>query len=176
MLESGLGSHDSLERQGVCIGLSEIIRQTSRDNVMLYVDSLLPTVRNALCDEDKEVRAAAAKTFDSLHSTVGEQALHMHTPLTLHTQNTHHTRTGPRILDEVLAPLLADLNSPSKCDIALDGLKQVMAVKSKVVLPHIIPQLIQPPVHTKALSLLSSVAGERILKSHDNDVTLSCAL
>ena len=42
---------------------------------------------------------------------------------------------------------------------ALDGLKQVMAVKSKVVLPQLIPQLVKPPVNTKALALLSSVAG-----------------
>ena len=72
MLEEGLGSESMQERQGVCIGLSEIIQQTSRDNVLLYMESLLPTVRNALCDQQPEVRAAAAMTFDSLHSTVGK--------------------------------------------------------------------------------------------------------
>lgn len=74
MLEKGLDSPETQERQGVCIGLSEIIQQTSRDNVLLYVDSLLPTIRNALCDKEPDVRAAAAQTFDSLHSTVGEYA------------------------------------------------------------------------------------------------------
>ncbi len=73
------------------------------------------------------------------------------------------TCTGHRILDEILTPLLSDLSIPSKCDLALDGLKQVMAVKSSVVLPHIVPQLVQPPVNTKALSLLSSVAGNETL-------------
>ena len=72
MLEKGLGSKVKQERQGVCIGLSEIIEQTSRDNVLLYVDSLLPTVRNALRDGEPEVRAAAAMTFNSLHSNVGK--------------------------------------------------------------------------------------------------------
>lgn len=72
MLEEGLKSETAQERQGVCIGLSEIIQQTSRDNVLLYMESLLPTVRNALCDERSEVRAAAAMTFDSLHTTVGK--------------------------------------------------------------------------------------------------------
>ena len=75
MLKDGLGSHDSKERQGVCIGLSEIIQQTSRDNVLLYIDSLLPTIRSALCDKEQDVRAAAAQTFDSLHSTVGESVV-----------------------------------------------------------------------------------------------------
>lgn len=59
----------------------------------------------------------------------------------------------------MLSPLLADLSSEDRSEIALDGLKQVMAVKSSVVLPHIIPQLVQPPVNAKALALLSSVAG-----------------
>ena len=72
MLEQGLNSPETQKRQGVCIGLSEIIWQTSRDSVLLYVDSLLPTIRSALCDAESDVRAAAAQTFDSLHSTVGK--------------------------------------------------------------------------------------------------------
>lgn len=75
MLEQGLNSPETQKRQGVCIGLSEIIQQTSRDSVLLYVDSLLPTVRSALCDAESDVRAAAAKTFDSLHSTIGEYTI-----------------------------------------------------------------------------------------------------
>jgi hypothetical protein len=72
MLEEGLNSDSAQERQGVCIGLSEIIQQTSRDNVLLYMDSILPTVQSALSDPQPEVRAAAALTFDSLHATVGK--------------------------------------------------------------------------------------------------------
>lgn len=72
MLEHGTGSESTKERQGVCIGLSEIIQQTSREHVLLYMESLLPTVQNSLCDRDPDVRAAAALTFDSLHSAVGQ--------------------------------------------------------------------------------------------------------
>ena len=70
-----------------------------------------------------------------------------------------HTHVGSRILDEVLTPLLRDLSQADKSEVALDGLRQVMAVKSRVVLPHIVPQLVCPPVNTRALALLSSVAG-----------------
>lgn len=73
MMEAGLISETTQERQGVCIGLSEIIQQTSRENVLLYMGSILPTVQSALCDKQSEVRAAAALTFDSLHATVGEE-------------------------------------------------------------------------------------------------------
>lgn len=75
ILENGLNSKKSNERQGVCVGLSEIISSTSREQVFIYVDSLVPTVRRALCDELPDVRKAAAKTFDNLHSTIGVKAL-----------------------------------------------------------------------------------------------------
>lgn len=72
LLEAGLQSSDGRERQGVCVGLSEIVQQTSREYMLVYADSLLPTVRSALCDVEADVRAAAAHTFNSLHSVVGE--------------------------------------------------------------------------------------------------------
>lgn len=46
----------------------------------------------------------------------------------------------------------------------MDGLRQVMAIKSRVVLPYLVPQLTAPPPNTKALSILSSVAGEALNK------------
>ncbi len=43
--------------------------------VLVFSESLVPTVRKALCDPLEEVREAAAKTFEQLHSTIGHQAL-----------------------------------------------------------------------------------------------------
>jgi len=71
ILEQGLLSDQPDKRQGVCVGLSEIMVSTSREMVLSFVNSLVPTVQKALCDKDPAVRMAAAKTFDSLHSTVG---------------------------------------------------------------------------------------------------------
>lgn len=141
ILEQGLDSELSDQRQGVCVGLSEILASTSRDMVLTFLDSLVPTVRRALCDPLKEVRVAAAKTFDNLHSTVGSRAL-----------------------DDILSPLLLQLGQGDAelAEYTLDGLRQVMAIKSRVVLPYLIPQLTTPPVNTKALSHLSAVAGESL--------------
>lgn len=143
ILESGLSSDQADQRQGVCIGLSEIMASTSRDMVLTFVNSLVPTVRKALADPLPEVRSAAAKTFDSLHTTVGTRAL-----------------------DDILPSMLESLSDPDP-DVAewtLDGLRQVMAIKSRVVLPYLIPQLTANPVNTKALSILASVAGEALTK------------
>lgn len=143
ILERGLNSDQADQRQGVCIGLSEIMASTSRDMVLTFVNSLVPTVRKALSDPLPEVRQAAAKTFDSLHSTVGSRAL-----------------------DDILPSMLSGLADPDP-DVAestLDGLRQVMAIKPRVVLPYLIPQLTSNPVNTKALSILASVAGEALTK------------
>ncbi|KAH9524200.1 translational activator of GCN4 [Bulinus truncatus] len=141
ILECGLDSPEADQRQGVCIGLSEIMASTSKDHVSVFADSLIPTVRRALIDPLPDVRAAAAHTFDNLHHNIGQRAL-----------------------DEILPNLLRNLNDPLISERALDGLKQVMAVKSRVVLPFLVPQLTTPPINTQALSLLSSVAGEALTK------------
>ncbi|PVD31523.1 hypothetical protein C0Q70_06936 [Pomacea canaliculata] len=141
ILEKGLDSEEADQRQGVCIGLTEIMGSTSRDHVIVFADSLIPTVRRALCDPLPEVRQVASHTFDHLHSNIGQRAL-----------------------DEILPYLLEQLVNQSMSDRALDGLKQVMSVKSKVVLPYLVPQLTAPPVNTKALSLLTSAAGDALTR------------
>ncbi|RZF42658.1 hypothetical protein LSTR_LSTR001453 [Laodelphax striatellus] len=143
ILEGGLESEHADQRQGVCIGLSEIMASTSRDMVLTFVNSLVPTVSRALCDPLPEVRQAAAKTFDSLHTTLGSRAL-----------------------DDILPSMLTQLSDPDPrvAEWTLDGLRQVMAIKSRVVLPYLVPQLTAPPVNTKALSILAAVAGDALTK------------
>ncbi|XP_050338070.1 eIF-2-alpha kinase activator GCN1 [Bactrocera neohumeralis] len=143
ILEKGLNSEHPDQRQGVCIGLSEIMSSTSKEMVLSFVNSLVPTVRRALSDPLPEVRGAAAKTFESLHSTVGSRAL-----------------------DDILPSMLEGLNDPDPtvAEYTLDGLRQVMTIKSRVVLPYLVPQLTAPPVNTKALSILVSVAGDALTK------------
>lgn len=71
------------------------------------------------------------------------------------------------MLEEVLTPLVDKLQSSESNDerlLVLDGLQQIMAVRSNVVLPMIIPHLITPPVNIKALSLLAPVAGHALYK------------
>uniref|UniRef100_A0A3Q3F6D5 GCN1 activator of EIF2AK4 n=1 Tax=Kryptolebias marmoratus TaxID=37003 RepID=A0A3Q3F6D5_KRYMA len=141
ILEEGLRSDKSDERQGVCIGLSEIMKSTSKDAVLVFSESLVPTVRKALCDPLEEVREAAAKTFEQLHATIGHQAL-----------------------DDILPTLLKQLDDKETSDFALDGLKQVMAVKSRSVLPYLVPKLTAAPVNTRVLAFLSAVAGDALTR------------
>jgi len=45
ILEDGLATGAPEKRQGVCVGLSEIMVATSREMVLNFVDSLVPTVK-----------------------------------------------------------------------------------------------------------------------------------
>ena len=73
---------------------------------------------------------------------------------------------GVRALDDILPAMLNQLNSPNQAlaENTLDGLRQVMAIKSRVVLPYLVPHLTSQPINTKALSILASVAGEALTK------------
>ncbi|KAG0253420.1 translational activator of GCN4 [Actinomortierella ambigua] len=139
ILEAGLDSTESDTRQGVCIGLSEIMATAGKTHVADYVDSIIPSVRKALLDESPEVREAAAQAFDTLHQCV-----------------------GPKAIDEILPSLLASLHTGDKSAYALEGLKEIMAVRSNVVFPVLIPTLIAQPItafNARALGSLVSVAG-----------------
>jgi len=141
ILEKKLESDQEDQRQGVCIGLREIMASTSKEMVEAFVDSLVPTITKALYDSLPEVRHAAAETFSSLHIAVGNKAL-----------------------DEVIPVLLAKLDDPVVGDFVLDGLKQMLTVKSSAVLPYLIPQLTVTPINIRALSFLSCVAGDSLSK------------
>ncbi|CAH3879772.1 unnamed protein product [Pieris brassicae] len=146
ILERGLRSERADQRQGVCIGLGEILASTSRDAVLSFADGLVPTVRTALCDELGEVRMAAARTFDALHATIGNKAL-----------------------DDILPPMLDALHhpDPAVADATLDGLRQIMAIKSRAVLPYLVPVLTGGgggAADTRALSALAAAAGNALAR------------
>lgn len=143
ILERGLNSERAEQRQGVCIGLTEIMASTSRDNILAFSDSLVPTVRKALMDPLPEVRATAARTFDNLHNMIGSKALE---------------EVGVSLLDEMKHAA----DDEKSAERALDALKQIMLVKSRVMLPFLIPYLTQPPVNINALCKLCCSASTEV--------------
>lgn len=144
ILERGLHSDRADQREGLCIGLGEILACTSREAVLSFADGLVPTVRTALCDPLPAVREAAAHTFDSLHATIGNKAL-----------------------DDILPAMLEMLHDPDPAvvDAVLDGLKQVLALKSRAVLPYLVPVLTGAgAADTRALSALAAAAGPALAR------------
>ncbi|CAF4981480.1 unnamed protein product [Rotaria socialis] len=162
ILEKGLDSQQSDQRQGVCIGLSEIMAACSRDYIIAFSSTIIPTVRRALLDPLVEVRQSAAKTFENLHSSIGTQALDEILPYLLNVMQK----------DAIPNATNGDQNNKedeqekeeTERDFALDALQRIMQLKSRVVLPYLVPHLIQPPVDIKALASLTLVAGDALAR------------
>lgn len=74
-MRSGLRSDDIALRQGVCLGLAEILSSASVRQVEMYIDVLVQALQAGLCDGSEEVRAQAAKAFQSLFKCVGVRSI-----------------------------------------------------------------------------------------------------
>ncbi|XP_019193921.1 PREDICTED: eIF-2-alpha kinase activator GCN1 isoform X18 [Ipomoea nil] len=125
--------------EGVCIGLSEVMASAGKNQLLSFMDKLIPTIRTALCDSMPEVRESAGLAFSTLYKTAGMQAI-----------------------DEIVPTLLHALEDDQTSDTALDGLKQILSVRTSAVLPHILPKLVHLPLsafNAHALGALAEVAG-----------------
>ncbi|KAK9735623.1 hypothetical protein RND81_04G216500 [Saponaria officinalis] len=145
ILSQGLKDPDSSRRQGVCIGLSEVMASAGRSQLLSFMNLLIPTIRDALCDSMVEVRESAGLAFSTLYKSAGLQAI-----------------------DEIVPTLLHALEDDETSDTALDGLKQILSVRTTAVLPHILPKLVQLPLsefNAHALGAVAEVAGPG-LNSH----------
>ncbi|KAI8587499.1 armadillo-type protein [Geranomyces variabilis] len=152
ILEKGLDSDRKEIRQGVCVAMSEIMASAGKTQVIEFVEECVALIRKALVDEAPDVREAAAQAFDMLHQHMGRQAI-----------------------DEILPSLLNMLKSGDKqadrsSVYALEALKEIMAVRSNVVFPVLIPTLIARPIsafNARALASLITVAGQALNRRLD---------
>ncbi|GEQ70755.1 hypothetical protein JCM33374_g4434 [Metschnikowia sp. JCM 33374] len=137
-LEELLISSDSNAKEGICIALTELINSASNDAVVSFQQTFIKIIRDALLDPSSEVRGAAAQAFEALQEQLGKV-----------------------VIDEILPHLLNMLDSDDS-ENALLALQDIMATKSDVIFPILIPTLLSPPIDAfkaKALSSLASVAG-----------------
>ena len=56
ILQRGMADADAGVRQGVCLGLCEVLTAANRQQLAPYYGVLVPTVQRALCDEAGSVR------------------------------------------------------------------------------------------------------------------------
>eukprot|EP00002_Diphylleia_rotans_P033723 TRINITY_DN719_c0_g2_i1.p1 TRINITY_DN719_c0_g2~~TRINITY_DN719_c0_g2_i1.p1 ORF type:complete len:2625 (-),score=670.03 TRINITY_DN719_c0_g2_i1:1508-9382(-) len=135
ILEKGLESSAANTRQGVCLGLKEVMASAPKWLMSEYVDALIPAVGKALCDNLPEVREAAAQAFDTLHRLVGNKAM-----------------------DEILPEMMRLLEDPQLSERALDGIRQILGMRSASVLSYLIPKLVHLPMKAANAKALSAIA------------------
>ena len=135
---------DQKTRRGACIGLTEVIDSSSKEQINKFLNILLKAVQDALCDEDEGVRKMAASCFQSLQSVAGSRAS-----------------------DEVVPALLAAMERDDGVsrNRALNGLTSILSIRSKELLPYLVHRLIQRPItkgHADALATIATVTGDTI--------------
>ncbi|KAH9728169.1 protein ILITYHIA [Citrus sinensis] len=145
ILSRGLKDPSASRRQGVCIGLSEVMASAGKSQLLSFMDELIPTIRTALCDSILEVRESAGLAFSTLFKVLSSAQ-----------------SAGMQAIDEIVPTLLHALEDDQTSDTALDGLKQILSVRTTAVLPHILPKLVHLPLsafNAHALGALAEVAG-----------------
>ncbi len=75
ILKASLSSSRSHARPGVGLGLSELLRSAHKAQIGAYMQEIIPTILRALCDEDPDVRDAAAVAYETLLKNTGQRAV-----------------------------------------------------------------------------------------------------
>jgi HEAT repeat protein len=140
VLRDALYRGDTDTRLGACVGLTEVIGCASREQISKYLDILVKVVQDALCDEIEEVRNIAASCFQRLYMLVGNKAL-----------------------DEIVPVLLASMESADDDDEnrmrAMNGLTGILSVRSKELLPILIPRMLRKPITKNQAFGLGSICA-----------------
>ncbi len=74
-LQSGFKSDDMYVRRSVCVGLAEIMSNSTSKQIEVYASVLEPALRRAICDDDTDVRKQATAAFATMLKSVGPSAI-----------------------------------------------------------------------------------------------------
>jgi len=125
-------------RLGACVGLTEVIGCSSKEQIIKYLEILVKVVQDALCDEVEAVQTMAASCFQSLYTVVGSRAF-----------------------DLVVPALLAAMENGADDELArsraITGLTGILQIRSRELLPYLIPRMLRKPMTKNQASALSSI-------------------
>ncbi len=125
-------------RQGVCLGLTEILGTATKDQIDTYLYVLVPAIQQALCDPSADVRSYAAKAFGTLYKTIQNRAI---------------DEVVPSLLDR-LSPVDSDED-----DFVLAGLCGVVLSKPRDMLEYLLPKLFTQPISSQSLRAIGAIAA-----------------
>ena len=131
IFSDGLANSDAATREGVCLGLAEVLAAARKEDLEQYIGDVVPVIRDALCDEEEGVRNAAGAAFDAMFR-----------------------HGGADVAADIVPALLSKLETD---DVALEGLKQVLKAQPKI-LASVLPKLAAPPIDATRAATLGSLA------------------
>ena len=191
-ITKSLESPDAHARQGVAMGLAELLRSASKSLLSVYMTSLYPSIQRALCDEDVEVREAASYAFSVLFDNLGKRAIIEILPVMLDelfkkaadgnideefeyeelsgdedssggeddeesTPEDDGTKSNQEEDDPRVETKEFGERNPSRTFI-VEGIRHILDIAPDVVIPILIPRLIQPKITSVTARILASLA------------------
>jgi len=148
-MSRGLLSEDAGMRQGVCLGLAEILNSSSKRQIEDYVDVLVPALQQGFCDPSESVRKQAAKAFQTLFKAIGQQAINTIVPA----------------LMIKIKSVCTDTETQAESDTALLGLRELLGARPRDVIEFIAPVALRSPMTSHGcyvLGGLASVSGKML--------------
>lgn len=148
ILKNAISSPDPRTKEGACLAFSDVMASASKDAIEAHEDAIIAAVRGALVDPSADVRAAAARTFDTMQQHMGAKAI-----------------------DQTIPTLLEAMRSEGETsETALQALKEVMSVRANSVFPVLLPTLTVQPIsafNARAIGALVQVAGSALNRRID---------
>lgn len=152
ILRNAITSDDFRTKEGACLAFSDVMESASKDAIEGHEDVIIASVREALVDPAPGVRAAAARTFDTMQHYMGNKAI-----------------------DKTIPTLLEAMRQPGEgSETALQALREVMNVRANSVFPALLPQLTKQPItafNARAIGSLVRVAGSALNRRIDTLLT-----
>ncbi|KAL1405501.1 translational activator of GCN4 [Vanrija albida] len=152
VLKTAISSNDPRTKEGACLAFADVMDAASRDAIESHEDVIISSIRGALVDPSPRVRAAAARTFDTMQQQMGAKAI-----------------------DQTIPTLLEAMRNPGESsETALQALKEVMNVRANSVFPVLLPTLTAQPIsafNARAIGALVRVAGSALNRRIDTLLT-----
>ncbi|CAK9780191.1 putative regulation of translational elongation-related protein [Cutaneotrichosporon oleaginosum] len=149
ILKKAITSTDPRTKEGACLAFSDVMVSASKDAIETHEEVIIASVRDALVDPSPDVRAAAARTFDTMQHFMGAKAV-----------------------DQTIPTLLEAMRNPGESsETALQALQEVMSVRANSVFPVLLPTLTAQPIsafNARAISALVRVAGTALNRRIDS--------
>ena len=142
-MSRGLNSPDAAMRQGVCLGLAEILNSSSKRQIEDYVDVLVPALQQGFCDSSESVRKQAAKAFQTLFKAIGPQSIGIIVPDLM-----RRIRSKP-----------ADAAQQVESETALLGLQELLSARPRDIVEFIVPAVIRSPMTSHGCFVLGGLAN-----------------
>ena len=135
IMEEGLQAESSSSKRGVCYGLSAILKNVSRQQIVACLPTLLPAVQSSLCDEDESVRFASGELMATLFKGAGDV-----------------------IQENVLPQILQDISSDTEnAELSLEGLVVMLKVRPSILM-EVLPEVCTMPLTPIKARALGEIA------------------